>query len=193
MRALEYKLQSTAERELEAGRRLVGLAAPQIGEGVRAFIAQFTTDPTTSKDSELTLMINPEIEPWEDDTRLGSEGCFSCGPLAGIVERPSQVRATWFDLGGKRHEEAVSDFRAVILGHENDHLDGILFPDHVISQGREIAWVNAEEALAYGQSIRSGEPWQPTCPVDQWEAMNRPDDAEGPIFRLEAFSVINQD
>lgn len=196
-RELVDQLKHASDGELEAGRSLVGLAAPQIGVSRRVFLANYSMDKDLNNydPTALTVMINPKLTVAENSrTSKNPEGCYSCGPLAGIVERPIDVHAAWTDIRGKKREETFQAFGSVVLGHENDHLDGILFPDRTLAQGRLIDWVDPEQTAAgeYGKAVRAGESWEAICSVDQWEAMKRPDTEGGPIFRLEAFALPGQ-
>lgn len=193
-RELVHKLLYASHGELAAGRPLVGLAAPQIGVSRRVFLANFSMDKN-SKDYDpfdLTPMINPQITIAENSrTAVNPEGCYSCGPVTGRVERPQDMYVAWTDTKGKRREEVLQGFGSTVVGHENDHIDGNLFADLVVMQGEELSWVEAEQADAgeYGAIIRAGKKWKPSCSVDQWKAMKRPDDEAGPKFRLEDFSI----
>ncbi len=193
-RELADRLRYATDGELAAGRRLVGLAAPQIGVSRRVFLANFSMDkaPENFDPTALTVMVNPKLTVAEGSRTLSVPvGCYSCGPLNGLDERPIDIHAEWTDLQGKRQEELFKAFGGIVVGHENDHLDGILFPDRTLAQGGEIAWVDGEQNASgeYSRALLAGEPWESTCPPDQWAAMKRPDDGSGPIFRFEDFTI----
>lgn len=108
----------------------VGLAAPQVHHLMRLVIAGGETDeegrPT------LRVLINPEITVLEDAERLGMyEGCLSVPGMRGWVERPASVEVKAYDEKGERVEFALEGFPAVVIQHECDHLDGILYVDRI--------------------------------------------------------------
>ena len=108
-----------------------GLAAPQIGVGLRVVIFGFSAGnaryPNAPKVPE-TILINPLLEPLGDELEEGWEGCLSVPGLRGIVPRYAQLRYRGFDALGKAIERTVDGFHARVVQHECDHLDGILYP-----------------------------------------------------------------
>lgn len=105
--------------------RGVGLAAPQVGWGVRIFVCNRTGDPEET-DEELVL-VNPEIVQ-RSGREIGEEGCLSFPGLTVHVARATRVKVRFVNLDGETCELETDDpFLARILQHENDHLDGILF------------------------------------------------------------------
>ena len=111
----------------------VGLAAPQVGVSKRIFVTNHTGAGEDAA-SDQRVWINPEL------TLSGpgvshEEGCLSLPGLYGPVERPSAVHVRWQDELGTTHElelnSANGDFLAIVLQHEFDHLNGILFLDHL--------------------------------------------------------------
>jgi peptide deformylase len=109
----------------------VGLAAPQIHEGLRVFVALLDEDPDAK--SEATAIINPEIVPNTSDTREGWEGCLSIPDIRGMVPRFTDITVSAFDRKGKKIELRLKDFAARVAQHETDHLDGVLFFDRMTS------------------------------------------------------------
>ena len=107
-----------------------GLAAPQIGVMKRVVIFGFEFNPryATAEPVPFTVLINPEIEFLEAETRAGWEGCLSVPGMRGLVSRHSKIRYTGIDLQGNRIDRTVTDFHARVVQHECDHLDGILYP-----------------------------------------------------------------
>lgn len=107
-----------------------GLAAPQIGVGLRVVIfgvQQNSRYPDADSVPE-TVLINPVITPVGDATDMAWEGCLSVPGLRGVVERYSQIRYQGFDEQGALIDRTVSGFHARVVQHECDHLDGILYP-----------------------------------------------------------------
>jgi peptide deformylase len=122
----------------------VGLAAPQVHEGVRLFVAGFA--PTASRrqsrgdsgddaDDQVPLMtmINPEIIPVGAETTEDWEGCLSIPDIRGKVPRAREILVRALDRRGKRIEMTASGFTARVIQHETDHLNGILFLDRMAS------------------------------------------------------------
>ena len=109
----------------------VGLAAPQIHEGVRLFVALLDEDPDAK--SEPTAIINPEIISNAPDKLEGWEGCLSIPDIRGMVPRYTDITVTALDRTGKKIELRLKDFAARVVQHETDHLDGVLFFDRMTS------------------------------------------------------------
>jgi peptide deformylase len=102
----------------------VGLAAPQIGESLRVLVAEF-------EDEQVTL-VNPEIVKRNDEVELGTEGCLSIpGYVGDHVPRALSVTVKGRDARGKEIRVRAEGWFARILQHEIDHLDGILYIDHI--------------------------------------------------------------
>ncbi|MDO4162713.1 MAG: peptide deformylase [Pseudomonadota bacterium] len=109
----------------------VGLAAPQVGSDKRIIVI----DPNPS-DEDLSArqpmyLINPEIIWRSDETVMFCEGCLSLPNQSAEVERHEKIRVHYTDYHGKEQEILAEDFLAIILQHEIDHLDGILYIDHL--------------------------------------------------------------
>ena len=109
----------------------VGLAAPQVHEGVRLFVA--VLDDDSDSDSEATVIINPDIIPNAPDKREGWEGCLSIPDIRGMVPRFTDITVLALDRHGKKIELKLKDFSARVAQHETDHLDGVLFFDRMAS------------------------------------------------------------
>ena len=130
----------------------VGLAAPQIGISKRIFLAK----PVEKGPTE--IFINPEIieesaedvipeftnsekveakKPKKSRKRL-LEGCLSIPNIWGNVARKKEVKVKWQDENGASHEKTFKGFFAIIIQHELDHLNGVLFTKHVMEQGETL-------------------------------------------------------
>ena len=109
----------------------VGLAGPQVHEGLRLFVALLDEDPDSK--SEATAIINPEIVPNGSDKREGWEGCLSIPDIRGMVPRFTDITVVALDRHGQQIERRLTDFPARVVQHETDHLDGILFFDRMTS------------------------------------------------------------
>ncbi len=110
----------------------VGLAAPQVHEGVRLFIAALD-DGADDEEVEPLAVINPEITIVGADVVEDWEGCLSIPDIRGRVPRARQIKVRAFDRTGARIELNAHDFPARVMQHETDHLDGVLFFDRMKS------------------------------------------------------------
>ncbi len=108
----------------------VGLAAPQIGEGVRVVIfgAQHNPRYPDAEPVPDTVLINPVITPLGHDTEEDWEGCLSVPGMRGMVPRFKEIRYQGCDEYGALIDRTVSGFHARVVQHECDHLDGMLYP-----------------------------------------------------------------
>jgi peptide deformylase len=109
----------------------VGLAAPQVHEGLRLFVGLLDEDPDAK--SEAIAIINPEIVPNAADVREGWEGCLSIPDIRGMVPRFTDITVVALDRHGRKIERRLKDFPARVVQHETDHLDGVLFFDRMTS------------------------------------------------------------
>ena len=113
----------------------VGLAAPQVHEGVRLFVAALDSGEDEEEDGEPIAVINPEITVVGVDTVEDWEGCLSIPDIRGRVPRAKDIKVRAFDRTGTRIELSAHDFPARVIQHETDHLDGVLFFDRMTSLG----------------------------------------------------------
>jgi peptide deformylase len=116
----------------------IGLAAPQVHESLRLFVAgvrsgDVVTPMTDDTDMPFIALINPEVMPIGEDVDSGWEGCLSIPDIRGKVERPSVVRVRALDRTGRRIEITAHGLPARVIQHELDHLDGVLFFDRMAS------------------------------------------------------------
>jgi peptide deformylase len=110
-----------------------GLAAPQIGVGLRVVVFGFEINsryPDADAVPE-TVLVNPLIEPLADGKDDDWEGCLSVPGLRGVVPRYSHIRYSGFDHQGNAIEREARGFHARVVQHECDHLDGILYPQRM--------------------------------------------------------------
>ena len=113
----------------------VGLAAPQVHEGLRIFIAAITPeseDPLSVEDEPM-VFVNPTVTPAGDEVIEDWEGCLSIPDIRGRVPRPRSIRVTAMDRHGGKIDVTSHDFPARVIQHEADHLDGVLFVDRMRS------------------------------------------------------------
>jgi peptide deformylase len=115
----------------------VGLAAPQVHEGLRIFVA--AVDPAgdghEDDDTKPIVLINPVITVAGGDIVEDWEGCLSVPDIRGRVPRAREIRLHALDRKGDRIEMNAHDFTARVMQHEADHLDGLLFFDRMRSFG----------------------------------------------------------
>jgi peptide deformylase len=112
----------------------VGLAAPQVGVGLRLFVA----DPSSGRDaSHLRVVINPELAE-ADGTQREEEGCLSLPGFTGHVPRSTRVVVTGLDREGSSVRIEGEGLLARVLQHEMDHLDGDLFVDRLSGIRRDL-------------------------------------------------------
>jgi peptide deformylase len=102
----------------------VGLAAPQVGKPLRAFIIDLGTEE--EEDKELFEFVNPHLTNGSGKI-LFEEGCLSVPGIAEEVQRHERISVEFQDRRGKSHKMDAEGLLAVALQHENDHLDGVLF------------------------------------------------------------------
>ena len=138
-------------RETMARLNGAGLAAPQIGVGLRVVIFGVKSNPRYPgvEDVPDTVLINPRIEPLSEELEEGWEGCLSVPGMRGWVPRWRRLRYAGFDEKGKPFEREVEGFHARVVQHECDHLDGILYPMRM----RDFTRFGFNEALFPGQEL----------------------------------------
>lgn len=123
----------------------VGLAAPQVHYPVRMAITGGETDEDGRP--QFRVLINPEIEVL-DESRLGMfEGCLSVPGMRGWVERPQEIRVTAWNERGEKNEFTLEGYPAVVIQHECDHLDGVLYVDRIEDMTRFAYEEEAERFL----------------------------------------------
>ena len=123
-----------------------GLAANQVGELLRIAVAEVRDNPRYpyKPPIPLTVLVNPEIEPIDDETFAVNEGCLSVPDLRGEVERHVNVRVRWLDRDGTPRDEVRRGLTAGTFQHELDHLDGVLFLDRVRDPATFMTWEQFE-------------------------------------------------
>ena len=139
----------------------IGLAAIQIGVAKRILVIDLQPDDPDAEPElchhdghehthqptkkEPRVFINPEILDPSDDLTTYNEGCLSVPDIYAEVDRPATIRARWQDLDGNVHEEAMEGMMATCLQHEMDHLEGIVFIDHLSRLKRNMALKKLEK------------------------------------------------
>jgi peptide deformylase len=118
----------------------IGLAAVQVAVPRRLFVIDLQ-DPEEEGGEPVRkplAFINPEIVALSDETNVYNEGCLSIPDQYAEVERPASVRARWLDEHGKQQEAELDGLLATCFQHETDHLNGILFIDHISRLRRDM-------------------------------------------------------
>lgn len=126
----------------------VGIAAPQIGVTKRIFILR-------EGKKKYRVFINPEITWHSEEVGTGKtkngdaflEGCLSIPNFYGPVIRPLAVEMTYYDERGKQHRSSLVEPFSRYVQHEHDHLNGVLFTDHILNQKGKLYLVNDKDEL----------------------------------------------
>jgi peptide deformylase len=128
----------------------IGLAAIQIGEPRR-----IVTMDLAKKDEpkEPQVFINPELISHSDDKNIHEEGCLSIPEYYEEVERPASVQVRYLDLDGKQHEIEAEGLLATCIQHEIDHLNGVLFIDHISKLKRDRVIKKFTKAAKLGKPV----------------------------------------
>lgn len=142
----------------------VGLAAPQVGESLRLFVAHLEHEPAANDDDvgdaaadataehavpapapaqpaapgvgRVLVLVNPEITRFSEELEVGTEGCLSLPGFAGDVERPRTITIKYRDRHNQPHKLHTHGWMARVLQHEYDHLEGVLFIDRALDVWR---------------------------------------------------------
>jgi len=116
----------------------IGLAAPQIGLSIRMFVV----DGSGTEDEDMMdfkrIFINPQIVEVSDGDWVYEEGCLSIPHIREDVTRPNTVKIKYLDENLDEHEEVYEGLKARIIQHEYDHIEGVLFIDHLTPFKRRI-------------------------------------------------------
>lgn len=124
-----------------------GLAANQVAETLRIAVVEVTAGNPRypyKPPTPLTVLVNPVIEPLDDEVTYINEGCLSVPNLRGEVPRHLSVRVRYLDREGREHEEVRRGLTAGTFQHEVDHLDGTLFLDRVVDPTTLTTWSEFE-------------------------------------------------
>lgn len=111
----------------------VGLAAPQVGMSIRLFVIDASSGAEDEPELEgfKKVFINPEIIKTDGEEWVMNEGCLSLPEIREDVSRPDEVTIRYFDENFQEHEETYRGFAGRVIQHEYDHLEGVLFVDHL--------------------------------------------------------------
>ena len=142
----------------------IGLAAIQVGVPSRVLVIDLQPEDEDAEPEECTehgghshthrplkkeprIFVNPEILDPADELNTYQEGCLSVPEIYADVERPKTCRVRWQDLEGNVHEEEMDGLMAVCIQHEMDHLEGVLFIDHLSRLKRERAMTKVKKVM----------------------------------------------
>ena len=118
----------------------VGLAAPQIGLDIRLLVIDLA--PFKAEDPELgsfkVTMLNPQMLEMSEETVMGEEGCLSLPGIHESVPRARRIKITYQDLDFNEHTEVFEDYKARVVQHEYDHLEGKVFTDRINPLRRQL-------------------------------------------------------
>ena len=110
----------------------VGLAAPQVHEGLRLAVIEVPgSDERARAEVPFMVLVNPVVTPLDDERENGWEGCLSIPDLRGVVPRLKRVKLQALDRDGKPYTLEARDFFARVIQHECDHLDGNVYLDRM--------------------------------------------------------------
>lgn len=117
----------------------VGIAAPQVHHGLRLFVIR---EPQNSTERDFTpgtvkVFINPKITKKSETSWKAQEGCLSIPAIRMEVSRPMDIEVEYLDLDGNLHKESASGWKAKVILHEYDHIEGILFIDRLSEEEQE--------------------------------------------------------
>jgi peptide deformylase len=145
--ALKARARPVAEQDADAVRALIprmfatmyrapgiGLAAPQVGVGLRLTVVDLMPNDTPAP----IVLINPEIVAVSEEMASREEGCLSLPGQYAEITRPARVKLRYFDQAGARCELEADGLLAACLQHEVDHLNGVLFVDHLSALKRNM-------------------------------------------------------
>jgi peptide deformylase len=125
----------------------IGLAAIQVGVPKRVLVIDLQEEEGEDGQpvKKPLVFINPELRDPAAELRTYTEGCLSVPDQFADVDRPAEIQARWLDENGVQHDERISGMLATCLQHEMDHLEGILFIDHLSRLKREMVLKKLEK------------------------------------------------
>jgi peptide deformylase len=136
----------------------IGLAAAQVDVPIRLLVMDLSDGPEDAEGNpgpNPRVYINPEILDPSAEHSVFNEGCLSVPDQYADVERPARVRARWMDEHGVQHERELDGLTSTCLQHEMDHLNGILFIDHLSRLRRDMVLKKIEKArMAAGAPVK---------------------------------------
>lgn len=133
----------------------IGIAAPQVGVLQQVVVFGREVDPVTGAEPLVpkTVLINPVITVIGDEVKDGWEGCLSIPGMRGMVPRHQHIRYTGVDYNGEAVDRQVSGYHAVVVQHECDHLDGVLYHQRIT----DMSTFGFEEEISLSGSYQPNE------------------------------------
>lgn len=132
----EIKRLITDMLETMRERQGIGLAAPQVGIGLRVAVVEIEPNENTPGSGQTYVLVNPELAKTSVEEEENQEGCLSIPGWRGMVQRPARVTVRAMDGAGNRVKIDAEGYLARAFQHEIDHLDGILFTDKLTAPDR---------------------------------------------------------
>ena len=135
----------------------VGLAAPQVNRSIQIVVLEYAENERYPDEISipLTVLVNPVLSDYSQETKVGWESCLSLVDFRGLVPRSTTVTLDAYDRQGKKIQKTVSGFEAVVFQHELDHLKGFVFLDRMkdltqLSYQEEFEefWLKKEDAAS---------------------------------------------
>ncbi|KLN62416.1 peptide deformylase [Kiloniella spongiae] len=123
----------------------IGLAACQVGVTKRVIVVDVSDD---KEENQPYCMVNPEVTWESDEYSVYQEGCLSLPEQYADVERPAAIKMTYLDETGKKIELEADGLLAICIQHEIDHLDGVLFVDHISKLKRGMIMKKLKKVVA---------------------------------------------
>jgi len=130
----------------------IGLAAIQVGINKRVVVVDLVDE--NGEQGNPVFLVNPEITWTSDDERVHEEGCLSLPEHFAEVVRPDEVKVSYLDRDGKQQELHAAGMLSTCIQHELDHLDGILFVDHISSMRRNMILRKLKKLQRQSQPVR---------------------------------------
>jgi len=128
----------------------IGLAAIQVGVPKRILVIDLQEPESDEEDAKPVrnplVFINPQVLDGSEQLSVYNEGCLSVPDQYAEIERPSTIRASWMDREGRIHEQELDGLLATCLQHEMDHLEGVLFIDHLSKLKRDMVLKKLQKA-----------------------------------------------
>lgn len=131
------KLIEDMRETMTSSKFCVGIAAPQTGVLSRIIVVNVSLNPKPHRNNGLLIMINPQIT-YSSGKLKSREGCLSVPEFTGNVSRKDKITVEYLDINGKKQTLNTSGFESIVIQHEIDHLDGIVFLDKVSSLKTDI-------------------------------------------------------
>ncbi len=128
----------------------IGLAAIQVARAVRLLVIDLQDPDPEDEEGKRVIMdprifVNPVFSDFSEELTTYNEGCLSIPEQYAEVTRPSEVTVDWQDENGKKHQARMTGFIATVIQHEMDHLEGILFIDHLSRLKRDMVLKKLEK------------------------------------------------